>query len=122
MNTAKKLLPLLLLGSLCLSVARAADEPPPAQGGDTVIDKTGRAIKKGAQATADGAEYVAEKVVNGVKRGAKATGNAIERGGKATGRALGKAADKVGISGNGNSGKSGDAAPPADAGSSSEKP
>lgn len=116
MNTIRKLLPLLLLGSLAVSAAQAADDAAPAQGGDSVIDKTGRAIKKGAQAAADGAEYVAEKVVNGVKRGAKATGNALERGGQATGRALGKAADKVGV------GNSGNAAPPADASGSSEKP
>lgn len=120
MNTVRKLLPMLLLGSLYLCVAQAADEAAPAQGGDTVIDKTGRAIKKGAQATADGAEYVAEKVVNGVKRGAKATGNAIERGGKATGRALGKAADKVGISDKGKQGEA--SAPVGDGAGAAEKP
>lgn len=120
MNTSRKLLPLLVLGSLCLSVAQAADEAAPAQGGDSVIDKTGRAIKKGAQATADGAEYVTEKVVNGVKRGAKATGDAIERGGKATGRALGKAADKVGIS---DKGKQAEApAPVGDGAGAADKP
>lgn len=84
--------------------------------GDSLIDKTGRAVGKGAKAAADGAEYVAEKVVHGVKRGA----DAVERGGRATGKALGNAANKVGIS---DKGQQGAASAPAGAGAGAvEKP
>jgi hypothetical protein len=82
---------------LCTVAVCSAQAEEPAQGGSGVIDKTGRAVGKGAKAAAEGAEYVAEKVVNGVKRGANATAHAVERGGRATGKALGTAAEKVGL-------------------------
>jgi phage-related protein len=108
---------LLLVSLLCISVAQA-ESSEAAQSGDSVIDKTGNAIAKGAKATANGVEFVVEKTVNGIKHGANATTNAMNRGGHATGKALGKAADKVGVGGG--QGKSGDAAAPADSGG--EKP
>ena len=103
----------VLLAALAVGSVQA-EEPTPSQGDSGsdsgVIDKTGRAVGKGAQAAADGAEYVAEKVVKGVKRGATATARAIDRGGRATGKALGTAADKVGLS---DKGKPADTAAPA---------
>ena len=114
--TVSRYLAALLLATVAVCAAQAEE----AAQGDSVIDKTGRAIGKGAKATADGAEYVAEKVVKGVKRGANATGNALDRAGHATGRALGTAANKVGLTDNSKSGNT--AAPAGDSTGSNAKP
>jgi hypothetical protein len=86
--TVSRVLTTLLLCTLAVSAAQAEEA---AQGsGDSLLDKTSRAMHKGAKATANGAEYVAKKVVGGLETGARATG-----------RALNSAADAVGIE-NGN--------------------
>lgn len=99
--TVSRFLTALLVSTLAICSVQAEE----AAQGNSVIDKTGRAIGKGAKATADGAEYVAEKVVHGVKRGANAAARGVERGAHATGNALETAAEKVGIKGNGGNSK-----------------
>lgn len=99
--TVSRYLAALLASTLAVCSVQAEE----AAQGDSVIDKTGRAVNKGVKAAGDGVEYVAEKVVHGVKRGAAA----VERGGRATGKALGKAAEKVGVGGKAGNSDAGDA-------------
>lgn len=90
---------LLLLSVLGLNgIARAEEEG--------VIDKTEAAVKRGAEATANGVRKGVEATTRAVKRGAEATrhgvevgvsaaGRGIKRGAEATGNALHKAGDKL---------------------------
>lgn len=93
----KRSLTILVCGFCLLGIARA-DEG--------VIDKTGSAIERGAEATAHGITRGVEAAGHGIKRGAEAAGHGIEvglsaagrgikRGAEATERALHKAAEKV---------------------------
>lgn len=101
--TVSKYAAILLLCTLGSSIAQAEEA--------SLVDKTGRAINKGAKATADGAEYVAKKVVNGLETGAKAT----ERGFNSAAAAVGLHEQK------GSGAKSAENSAPANTSSSEKK-
>lgn len=86
--TVSRILGTLLLCTLAVGTAQAEEgtQGSSNSSGGSVLDKTGRAIEKGAKATANGVEFVAKKVAGGLETGARATG-----------RALNSAADAVGI-------------------------
>ena len=84
--TVSRVLTTLLLCTQAVGVAQAEEGTQGSNSGGSVLDKTGRAIEKGAKASANGVEFVAKKVAGGLETGARATG-----------RALNSAADAVGI-------------------------
>lgn len=80
----------LLLACLAAPLAQAEDE--------RFVDKAGRGVKKGAEATA-----------KGIEKGMDATGKGVNKGVEATGRFFKKADNWIG----GKMGKKGGSAPPA---------
>lgn len=79
----------------CLLVAAGA------QAEEGVIDKTGAAVKHGAQWTAHKIERGAKAAGHGIKVGVDATAHGVKRGAEATSRVAHRIGEKIGGSNNG---------------------
>ena len=91
-----------LLAASCfvLAVAAAATDAADTSGTAPApgpVERTSKAVERGAKATVSGVKHGTQAVVRGVKRGAHAAAGGIERGARATGRAASKVARKIGI-------------------------
>jgi len=75
---------------LCVLLAALAGSAVHAEEGG-VVDKAGRGIKKGADATAHGIEKGASAAAKGIEKGVDATARGVEKGVDATGRFFKKA-------------------------------
>jgi hypothetical protein len=78
----------IFVSSFCLLGSALADEG--------VIDKTGSALERGAEATSHGIQRGVEAAGHGIKRGAEATGHGIEVGLSAAGRGVRRGAEATG--------------------------
>lgn len=91
---------LLAASVLFLSVGHAGPNEASQSAGATApapIEKAGKAIQRGAEATVGGVKRGTNAAVRGVERGAKAAASGIQRGAQATGRAVNKVGKKVGL-------------------------
>jgi hypothetical protein len=61
---------------------------------ESVVDKAGKGIKKGAEATGRGIEKGADAAAKGIKKGVEATGKGLKKAGEWVEKKAGKDSDK----------------------------
>jgi hypothetical protein len=62
---------------------------------DSLVDRTGKGIKRGGEAAGRGIDKGAKKIEPAIRRGGKAAAKGVKKGGKWVGRGLHKAGEKV---------------------------